>query len=141
MDMNEEPDLQPIGMLPTIAELINGQYADSLEFVTIAREARARPHMMDDSSVDHMERVYNERVEWIEVYRAQLAYWRSGSLTAAQRGEVDRLVGVVDADSAIVDEILKSAAVIRAGTIERIMAKSDSELGLDALARAMHGSS
>ncbi len=141
MDSSDTPNLQPIAMLATIAELIDGQYMDSLEFVPIAREALARPHMMDDSTVDHMERVYKERVDWIEVYRAQLAYWRSGLLTAVQRGEVDRLAGVVDADSAVVDEILKAAAVIRAGTIERIMAKSDLELGMDALARAMHGSS
>ncbi len=141
MDRSDTPDLQPIAMLPTIAELIDGQYADSLEFVTIAREARARPHVMDDSTVDHMERVYKERADWLDVYRAQLAYWRAASLTRAQRGEIDRLAGVVDADSAVVDEISKAAAVIRAGTIERIMSKSDLELGLDALARAMHGSS
>ncbi len=141
MNGNDTPNLQPIAMLPTIAELIDGHYADSVEFVPITREALARPHVMDDSSVDHMERAYNEHVRWIEVYRAQLAYWRSGSLTTGQRSEVDRLVGVVDADSAIVDEILKSAAVIRAGTIERIMSKSDLELGMDALARAMHGDS
>ena len=141
MNGNDIPNLQPIAMLATIAELIDGQYADSLAFVPIAREALTRPHVMDDSTVDHMERVYKERVDWIEVYRAQLAYWRSGLLTAVQRGEVDRLTGVVDADSAVVDEILKAATVIRAGTIERIMAKSDFELGMDALARAMHGRS
>lgn len=139
MDTDEKPDLQPINMLSTIAELIDGQYADSIEFVTIAREARSRPHVMDDSSVNHIERVYNERVEWIEVYRAQLAYWRAAPLTRAQRGEIDRLAGVVDADSAIVDEVLKAAAEIRAGTIERVLAKSDLELGMDALARQMHG--
>ncbi len=141
MDRSDTPDLQPIAMLPTIAELIDGQYADSLEFVMIAREVRARPHVMDDSTVDHMERVYKERADWIDVYRAQLAYWRAASLTPAQRGEIDRLAGVVDANSAVVNEVLKAAAVIRAGTIERVMSKSDFELGMDALARAMHGSS
>ena len=141
MDDSDTPSLQPIAMLPTVAELIDGQYADSLEFVPIAREALARPHVMDDSTVDHMERVYKERVDWIEVYRAQLAYWRSGSLTAVQRGEIDRLAGVVSADSAIVEEVLKAAAVTRAGTIERVMAKSDLELGLNALTRVIHGDS
>lgn len=37
MDRSDTPDLQPIAMLPTIAELIDGQYADSLKFVTIER--------------------------------------------------------------------------------------------------------
>lgn len=131
----ELPDPHPIAMLTTIAELIDGQYDDSREFVDTARAARERPHVMDDSTVDRIERVYGERTEWLAVSRAQLAHWRGEKITMAQRAEVDRLTIVVDADAAIVGEVLDAAAAIRKGTIERIMSKSDFDLGVEALMR------
>ena len=125
------PRWQPIASLPLIANVIDGQ----LE--TAAKQNRlllqARPGSLDDATVDCVVRVYTEEVDLLAVYHKQLDRWRSGSLTGAQRQEVEPLSGQLACNREVDAAILTLAETLKATTIDAILAKSDLELGLDVL--------
>ena len=94
-------------------------------------EARARPSMLDDATLDRVERVWGdtEADQWLFV--EQLARWRRGPLTPSQRQVLERLEGQVTTLGELLSAILALAKELRPGTIDRIMEKSDIELGLE----------
>ncbi|MCA1697479.1 MAG: hypothetical protein LC790_00655, partial [Actinobacteria bacterium] len=76
-------------------------------------------------------RVNGEGLEWCDVYDRQLARWQEQRLTGAQRTEVERLQGVQQELRLVLTQILELADELGKGTIERQLAKSDLELGLE----------
>ncbi len=67
--------------------------------------------------------------------------WRAGKLTDAQRREVERLADQLRRLRTVIDKILMLMDELKGGTMEKTMAKSDVEVGLEmlpCLARA-HG--
>lgn len=59
--------------------------------------------------------------------------------TDAQRRELDRLEGQLERRRKVLGDILALAEELQQGTIERVLAKSDLELGLEALLRGTNG--
>jgi hypothetical protein len=87
--------------------------------------------VLDDATIARTKRVNGESLEWCDVYDRQLARWQAQRLTAVQRGEVARLRGVQGELRAVLTQILELADEFARGTIERQLAKSDLELGLE----------
>jgi len=63
-----------------------------------------------------------------------------GTLTDAQRQEVERLTGQLGRLRAVIDKILALMGDLKGGTIEQMMAKSDLEVGLEMLLRLARAS-
>jgi hypothetical protein len=72
----------------------------------------------------------------VDVYDRQLERWRSERLTGAQQDEVARLRIVAGELRVELGRILELADELGQGTIERQLAKSDLELGLERLLRS-----
>ncbi len=77
--------------------------------------------------------VYTEQRDDLWLYEEQLRRWYTGTLTAAQRREVERLTGQLGRLRAVIDTILALMDEFKGATIEKMMAKSDLEVGLDML--------
>ena len=118
-----------------LVHLIDEGLADARGLMRTLEEARAKPHLLDDHTVDRIFKVYGETREDIALYREQLARWREKELTftPVQRREVARLSADVEALGTLVDSILSLAQELKAGTIDRVLARSDLDLGLDVL--------
>jgi hypothetical protein len=128
-----EPRWQPISVLPTIASLIDEGLRDGREHHTTLLEARPKPHVLDDATIERTKRVNREGLEWCDVYDRQLLRWRGQRLTDAQRREIARLEGVQRDLRLMLTRILELADELGRGTIERQLAKSDLEVGLEYL--------
>jgi hypothetical protein len=115
-----EPNWQPISMLATIASLIDGGLADAREHYAMLLKARPKPFVLDDATITETKRVNGEGLE---------------RLTGVQQGEVARLQGVSGELRVELGRILELADELGRGTIERQLAKSDLELGLERLLR------
>jgi hypothetical protein len=124
---------QPISQMPLIASLIDGAREDTENQRQILTEARPRPHLLDDATLDRIERVYREQIEFLEIYEQQIRRWRNASPSAAQSNEMNRMEGAIGYLRAVATEILALAAEVRRGAIDRIVEMSDLELGLQAL--------
>jgi hypothetical protein len=129
---------QPLDMMGVIADLIDGMIDESTTQTGLFTTALAKPHVMDDATIDRALRLYGERVHFIEIYSEQLRRWRNEHPDAKQRREIERLENQTSRLREMNAHILRLAAEIRKGTINRVMEKSDLELGLEALARHRH---
>ena len=67
------------------------------------------------------------------LFEEQLARWKIDKLSVGQRHEVDRLTEQVGRCRTVIDSILSLAEQLKEGTIEKVLAKSDLELGLEFL--------
>ena len=133
MPPSEPVSWQPISQMPLIASLIDGAREDTEDQRLILTEARQRPHLLDDATLDRIERVYGEQMEFLDIYEEQIRRWRGAGPSAAQGREMDRMKEATQHLRAVTTEILALAADVRKGTVDRAMEASDVELGFQAL--------
>jgi len=106
-----------------------------VEQYPLLEEVRPRPHMLDDATVSRVVAVYTTQRDDLWLYEEQVRRWRAGKLTDAQRREVERLAGQLGRLRTVIDKILTLMDEPKGGTIEKTMAKSDVEMGLEMLMR------
>ena len=100
---------------------------------------RDRPYVLDDATVERSIKLHTEQRDFLGVFAEQLARWRHEHPTDAQRRELDRLEGQLERLRAVLTNILALAEELQPGTIERVLAQSDLELGIEALLRMTKG--
>lgn len=132
-DAEQTPNWQPISFLPAIAEMIDGMLESAKEVHGSLQQARSRPHVMDDYTIGRVREVHGTQLDDLWLYEEQLSRWQTPTPPAAQQQEISRLNqqltelrGVLTATLALADEM-------KDGTIEKILAKDDVELGLEFL--------
>ena len=133
MPPSEQPNWQPLSQLPLIASLIDGGVAEAMAQRQILTEARARPHLLDDATLDRVDQVYGEERQWLGFCEEQLRRWRQDQPAPAEEQEITRLATEIERLKPVVAEILALSAEIRTGTIDRITEIGDLKLGLKAL--------
>ncbi len=124
---------QPISQMPLIASMIDGALNDTREHLAALGEARTQPHVLDDATIDRSERVHTEQLGFVDIYAQQISRWRKEARSARQTRELDRMEEQNLQLWGMTAEVLALARELRKGTIDRIMAMSDLELGLQAL--------
>jgi hypothetical protein len=127
------PNWQPISALPMIAFIINGMLHDTQEQYKTLLEARNKPHVLDDCTVDRVHSVFTTQLEYVALYDEQLCRWKSARLSPNQRQEVERLTRQMEQLRQVCQQILSLATELKEGTIDRIMEKSDFQLGVEIL--------
>jgi len=129
----QEPQWQPISMLPTIATHIDGMLEAAQEQYETLLPAKAKPHVLDDYTVNRVKEVFTTQQNDLWLFEEQLTRWSKNQLTAQQRTEVERLQGQMKKLREQVTTILELADDLSKGTIEKVMGKSDAELGFEFL--------
>ena len=133
MSSSEPVNWQPVSQMPPVAGLIDGALRDTRDHLSTLTKARAKPHVLDDATVDRIERVHREQLEFVDIYAEQIQRWRTQGPSAAQTRELDCLEEQNRHLRAVTTNVLALAQELRKGTIDRIMAMSDLEFGLQAL--------
>ena len=95
--------------------------------------AKSKPHVLDDFTINRVKKVFADQQKDLWIFDAQLIRWLSGKLTEEQRTEVERLAGQMAKLQEQITAILALADDLGRGTIEKVMEKSDAELGLEFL--------
>jgi hypothetical protein len=104
-------------------------------FIAALLAVHDRPLVLDDATVERSITLHTEQRDFLRVFAEQLERWRNEQPTDAQRRELDRLEGQLECLRTVLDNILNLAEELKQGTIERVLAKSDLELGIEALLR------
>ena len=128
-----QPQWQPISMLSTIATHIDGMLEAAQEQYQTLLPAKARPHALDDYTVNRVKEVFTTQQNDLLLFDEQLKRWSEATISAQQRKEVERLQGQMMKLREQVKAILALADELAKGTIEKVMAKSNAELGLEFL--------
>ena len=126
--MNNEPNWQPISMLPIVSESVDGMLSATEDQLVNLRAAQAKPHVMDDHTLNRVAKVYNEQLEHIELFEQQLYRWQKENLTADQATEVSRLLKQSIQLKAATQAVLEMAQSMGHKTIDKIMAMDEFEL-------------
>jgi len=129
------PQWQPITRLPLIASHIDGMLEAAEEQYELLQQARPKPHVLDDFTVGRVTEVYTVQQGDLGLFEEQLRRWKASTLTPGQRKEVERLVGQMARLRQVIAAILALAQELKQGTIEKQLAKSNEELGLEFLLR------
>jgi ribosomal protein L16 Arg81 hydroxylase len=127
------PNWQPISALPKIAYITDEMLNETQEQYETLLEAREKPHVLDDYTVDRVHSAFTTQLEDVSLFDEQLSRWKKGKLDSDQRQEVERLTKQTEELRKACQQILSLAAELKKGTINRILEKSDAELALDVL--------
>lgn len=139
-DQREQiPQFHPIESLPELAVLIDDYVRDADEIWNDLAPARARPHILDEYTLDRVRDVYAEGLEIFQCFEQQPALWQEGRPTGPIAVEVERLQGQVTAYRRTAVRLLELAEELRGKTIEAIMGMDDVEVALRFLAGELLG--
>ncbi|MGH3722379.1 MAG: hypothetical protein ACRDRI_26770 [Pseudonocardiaceae bacterium] len=129
-----------VGMLTTIVAEQLDYTRSQLSLVEQARPSRPDARVLDDETVAETLRVYGTMADDHRSLFAEQGRRRQAepTLTPADRAQVDAYVELVAEQLAALDAILTLARQIEGHTIEKVLATSDLELGLQALLDGGH---
>jgi len=127
MPPSKQVNWQPISQIPLIASMIDGALDDTHEHLATLIQAKTRPHVLDDATVDRSIRVHTD------IYAQQITRWRTQRPSAAQRRELDRIEVQNQTLRTVTTEVLATARELSKATIERVLAMNDLELGIEAI--------
>jgi hypothetical protein len=113
--------------------MIDGALDDTRAHIKTLTRARTRPHVLDDATVDRIDQVHTEQLEFVDIYARQIGRWRTERPSVDQMRELDRMEEQNRRLRAVTVDVLALARELRKGTIERVLGMSDAELGLRAL--------
>ena len=131
--MADQPQWQPIERLALIASHIDGMLESATQQYETLQLAKPKPFVLDDYTVGRVIQVFTTQQSDLGLFDEQLRRWEKGPLTNAQRQEVERLVGQMFQVHEVISAILHLAEQLKERTIEKVLAKSDAELGLETL--------
>ena len=134
----EQPTWQPVAAVGMLTSVVAEQLEHTREQITLMEQARpSRPdaRILDDHTVSETLRVYGQMADdYRDLFAEQGRRWQAETtLTATSRVQVDAYVELVEHQRRALDEILALTREIQGCTIEKIMAKSDLELGIESL--------
>jgi len=124
---------QPISEMPLIASMIDDALDDTRIHLETLTQARTRPHVLDDATIDRSKQVHTEQLEFVDIYAQQISRWRTERPSAGRVRELDRMEAQNQHLRAVTAQVIALGRELRKGTINRIMDMSDIELGLQAL--------
>src|SRR5260370_39888389 len=133
MAKQPSPQWQPIERLPLIATDIDGMLESATEQYEALQLAKPKPFVLDNYTVGRVIEVFTTQQGALGLFDEQLRRWEHGTLTSAQRQEVERLAGQMLQLHEVISAILRLAEPLQERTIEKVLAKSDAELGLEML--------
>ena len=128
------PRWHAISALPLIAEHVEDSLAGSEEQLATLGEARGKPYVLNDAIVGRAKRLFTEQREFVAIYAEQVRRWQRLDLDAATAARVAALAGTVERLREVTGEVLALVEELAKGTIDKIMAMSDLELGMRSLA-------
>lgn len=133
--MAEKPILEwkPIDYLPLIGTMIDTSLKENKAFYRTLSEAKPKPHVLDDHTVERILKVYGEQREDHWVFEEQIERWKKIELPPATLMELDRLEKQLIKAKEVLDRILSLAGELKKGTIDTILAKDDLDLAFEVL--------
>ncbi|HDX9614810.1 TPA: hypothetical protein ROY01_006045 [Bacillus toyonensis] len=134
MTKTPKPNWQPISALSLITDMIDGQLEETHEQYTLLLEAQQKPYVLDEYTVHRVTQVHTDQLEFVPIYIKQLEKWRTEvSLTLTEQNEIKRLQEQVKQWKQVVTNILALTHKLKEETNEKVMSKSDLELGIQSL--------
>lgn len=104
----------------------------------LLQPARSQPYLLDDATVARIIRVHRDQAGDLDLFQNQADRWKaSPDLTGTQRAGIAGYEALIAQLRQVNAEVLAVADELSRGTIDTVLAKSDLELGIEALMRGL----
>lgn len=124
----------PISKLEFFVDHTRRWVVDVQENADALEEARTKPHVLADTDVERVKRVYTEQAGDLTLFEEQAAAWgQLPDLSPSRRQKLKTLNEQLAELRELNRKVLELADELAQGTIDTVMAGSDAELGLAAL--------
>ncbi|MFF3159480.1 hypothetical protein [Streptomyces sp. NPDC057910] len=124
----------PISKLEFFVDHTRRWAVDVREHLETLEEARTKPHVLADSDVARIKRVYTEQAGDLTLFEEQAAKWGElPDLSPSRRSKLTTLNEQLAGLRELNRQVLALADELAKGTIDTVMATSDAELGLAVL--------
>ncbi|MCJ7691685.1 MAG: hypothetical protein MUO60_20595 [Clostridiaceae bacterium] len=131
---NKEQDWHPISMIPMLSTMISGQLEEAKNQYENLLQAKPKPYVLNDEIIERIIKVFTEQLDYICLYENQISKWQhEETLTPKIKLDLDRSQTQLRDLSKVLINLLALAAELKKGIIEKVMEKSDLELGLEFL--------
>jgi hypothetical protein len=108
--------------------------------LALLQPALAQPHRLDDATVAQIIRVHQDQAGDLTLFQNQAGRWHAEpGLTPAQRAAVQEYEAAIGELRQLDAEVLAAAERLKPVTIEALLARSDMEVGIEALLRGWPG--
>jgi hypothetical protein len=67
MPKTNQVNWQPISQMPLISSMIDTSLNDTREHLDTLSKAKDRPHVLDDATIDRVEQVHTEQMNYVEI--------------------------------------------------------------------------
>ncbi|MEV2226415.1 hypothetical protein AB0E01_42145 [Nocardia vinacea] len=95
--------------------------------------ALEQPYRLDDATVEHATRVYENQRQDQVLFRNQAERWSREVVTPEEKSALAAYVAALDELDRLTYDVLGMCSTLAEQTIEKLMRKSDLEVGLEAL--------
>jgi len=123
----QQPEWQPISMLPVFSEMLVGLLESSLEQLKNMHLVMDKPHVLDDQTLNRMSKLYSEQLDDHWLFEAQFTRWKQDKLSYAQEKEINRLIKLASKLKEANEEIMRMVRSIEDKTINKIVGMNDGE--------------
>ncbi len=131
-----EQNWYPIGKVGWFTQHIREGIEVTAEQLRLLQPALARPYQLDDATVARTVRVQEDQADDLVLFQNQADKWSSmPGRTPAQRAAVQEYEAAIGDLRRLNAEVLAAAEQLKPLTIEALLAKSDLEVGIEALLR------
>ena len=128
-----ETDWQPISRLPMLTAHVEQGVALAREHLQLLGQARGAYRLNDADVAGVIATWTKTRTALVDLFTEQGRRWQALDLDAGRRAGVDRYIALVAEELALVEQILALADELTGWTIETLLAKSDHQVGLEAI--------
>lgn len=134
MSDEREQNWYPIDKVSWFTQHIREGIEVTAEQLRLLQPALARPYRLDDATVARVIRVHQDQADDLVLFQNQADKWNATpGLTQAQRSAVQEYETAISELRRLNAEVLAGAERLRPFTIEALLAKSDLEVGIEAL--------
>lgn len=130
---NKQPIFQPLSEIRNTLEMTHIMLEESKEQLRRMREAKEKPHILDNDIVSRSLKLYKEQNEDSKFFIKQCNIWKQEKLTELQAIQVKEIEYSVNLLTEINNKLLSIFNYCKDQTINKIMEKDDMELAIDFL--------
>lgn len=131
--MKQQANFYGFEMLPTYVLLGREQLLEATKVFEMFKSCEHRPHVLDDHLVNRAIKLSTSQNETTWVPIEQCKRWRNQSPSKEQLADIIKVENSFNDLHAINEQLISLSNKLKKGTINRILEKSDFEVGLDFL--------
>tara|TARA_E500000331_G_C17272891_1_gene720213 strand:- start:1691 stop:2113 length:423 start_codon:yes stop_codon:yes gene_type:complete len=128
---NQEVNKHPVSALPTFEELVTGMLDEDRMQAENFQQAREKPAVLDDAIVTRALSMYKERETFMPFYEEHFDRWEKESKNPDILKRISELRKKHEELKNLIQQILEDLDYIKDRTIDKVLNKSDFEIGRD----------